>query len=317
MIALLRGCLTMALLMLNLFFWGMLVLILGLPKLLMPKGELRRGWILLLARVASGWPAVNDAIFNLLLPTRWEVSGVSELDRNGKYLIVCNHRSWVDILVLFRIFHNHVEFIRFFLKQQLIWIPIAGFACWALEFPFMKRYSPEYLVAHPEKRGADLVTAKRAAKRYARIPVAMLIFLEGTRFTRDNQADQDSPYAHLLRPRVGALAHVLSTIGSQLNQMLDVTLVYPGVDIDLWRFVTGRVPRVVASVRTIEVPEEFHSDAVNEPGPARQRFKAWVEELWREKDATLECGGHAAALAAGTPAAAMPPQSPRATTLGE
>ena len=52
MLAPLRGCLTMALLMLNLFFWGTLVLILGLPKLLMPKGELRRRWILLLELTA-------------------------------------------------------------------------------------------------------------------------------------------------------------------------------------------------------------------------------------------------------------------------
>lgn len=286
----LRGTATLALLAANLAVWGTAVVIAGIPKLMMPKGELRRRWILMLARIADRWAAANNTILDWMLPdTVWDIEGIEGLHRDGKYLIISNHRSWVDIFALFRAFHERVEFIRFFLKRQLIWFPIAGWGCWALEFPFMKRYSPEFLLRHPEKRGDDLVTTRRAAKRYARIPVAMLIFVEGTRFTHSRHAEQDSPYANLLRPRFGGLAHVLATIGPQLSETLDVTIAYPGhgVDIDVWSFVTGRVSRIVARVRPVEIPREFLSDSIIEQGPARDRFKEWVEHLWREKDALL------------------------------
>jgi hypothetical protein len=41
-------------------------------------------------------------------------------------------------------------------------------------------------------------------------------------------------------------------------------------------------------VRRVDVPEEFYDEAVTRPGPVRDRLKAWVEQLWREKDALLD-----------------------------
>jgi 1-acyl-sn-glycerol-3-phosphate acyltransferase len=282
-----RGFVTSLLLMLNLVLWGSLVILGGLVKALL-RGEARRRMIVFTAGFAERWVAGNNRIFDLMLPTEWDIDGVGETNVRGHYFIVSNHVSWVDIFVLFRVFHEKTAFIRFFLKHELIWFPIAGQACAALEFPFMRRYTPEYLERHPEKRGRDLDTTRRACERYRDIPVAILNFAEGTRFTRTKQEEQGSPYRHLLRPRVGGISFVLASLGQHIDGFFDVTLAYPGYEITMWDFITGQVPRVIARARRIAVPPEFFDAAITEPGPERDAFKAWLEGVWREKDAVLD-----------------------------
>jgi len=282
----LRGAVVLLLLLLNTLFWGGLVLILGFPKLFMPRGELRRRWILALAWLGERWAGINGRIQDLLLPVEWDVEGLDVDDPGGHYLIVSNHVSWVDIFAIFRVFHRRAAFVRFFMKSQLMWFPIAGQACAALEFPFMRRYSPDELARHPEKRGRDLVMARRMCRRYRRVPVAVAIFLEGTRFTREKQEDQESPYRHLLRPRSGAIGFALAALGDQLDAVLDVTLAYPEGETTMWDFVTGRLRRVAVRVRRLDVPPEF----LTEGGGDRETLKEWIDGVWREKDVLLDRG---------------------------
>ncbi len=288
-----RGLTTIALLLLNLLFWGIPVVIAGIVKFVVhmtaPRSRLRGRVILFLASLAERWAGMNNRIFDLMLPTRWDIAGVAEqMEASGRYLIISNHVSWVDIFVVFRAFHRRAPFIRFFLKRQILWSPIVGQACWALEFPFMRRYSAEYLEKHPDRRGRDLQTTRRACQRYRHIPVAILAFVEGSRFTRDQHADQDSPYGHLLRPRIGAISFVLASLGDQLDAMFDVTLAYPGGETTLWQFVSGQVKAISVRARRLDVPSEFFTPAMTEPGPARDRFKVWIDSIWRDKDAQLE-----------------------------
>lgn len=284
----LRGLTTIILLLCNMFLWGTLILLGGLVKLVMPTKPSRTRMVLALAWLAEHWVAGNDAIFDLMLPTKWDISGIDDVRRDGHYLLMSNHISWVDIFALFRAFHRQTAFIRFFLKHQLIWSPIVGQACAALEFPFMHRYSPEYLAKHPEKRGKDLETARRLCRRYRFIPVTILNFVEGTRFSREKHADQDSPYRHLLRPRVGGVAFALASLGEYLDAMFDVTLAYPRHDATMWEFVSGKIETVTIRARRLDVPAEFMTSAVTEPGDVRERFKVWIDQRWREKDAQLD-----------------------------
>jgi 1-acyl-sn-glycerol-3-phosphate acyltransferase len=283
----LRGLATILLLTCNLFLWGTLVLLGGLVKLLMPTKASRTRMVLALSWLAEHWVAGNDAIFDLMLPTKWDISGIDDVRLDGHYLIISNHISWVDIFAVSRAFHRKTAFIRFFLKHQLIWSPIVGQACAALEFPFMRRYTPEYLEKHPEKRGKDLETARRLCRRYRFIPVTILNFVEGTRFSREKHADQDSPYRHLLRPRVGGVAFALASLGEFLDAMFDVTLAYPQHDATMWEFVSGKVETITIRARRLDVPAEFMTSAVTEPGDVRERFKVWIDQRWREKDAQL------------------------------
>ena len=268
---------------LNLAFWGTFVLGGGLVKLL-TFGELRRKVIRTLPKLAERWVACNDVIFDLFLSTRWEIEGVEDLRRDEHYLVISNHISWIDIFAVLRAFHLRAPFIRFFLKHALAWAPFAGQAAWALGFPFMRRYTPEYLAQHPEKRGRDLETTRLACRRFRHLPVSILNYVEGTRFSREKHEDQESPYRFLLRPRVGGIGFVLASLAEQIDALYDITIIYPTRDASMWDFVRNRVPWIRVIARRIDVPEEFRSDAITEPGLAREHFKQWIEQIWREKD---------------------------------
>src|SRR5205823_4868486 len=124
--------------------------------------------------------------------------------------------------------------------------------------------------------------------RYRGIPVAILNFLEGTRFSLEKQADQASPYRWLLRPRIGGISFVFASLGEQLDAFFDVTLAYPGHEVRFLQFISGKVERVTVVARRIAVPPDFCTGAVTEAGPVRERFKEWIEQIWREKDALLD-----------------------------
>jgi 1-acyl-sn-glycerol-3-phosphate acyltransferase len=289
-----RGTATIFLLSLNVAFWGTCIVLLGVVKFAVqvtaPRSRTRTRVILMLAWLGTRWAAGNDRIFDLMLPTRWEISGIGdEVHPDGRYLIISNHVSWIDIFALFRAFRGRAAFIRFFLKRQLFWAPLVGQACWALEFPFMRRYTPEYLERHPEKRGTDLATTRRACQRYRNFPVAVLSFLEGTRFTRAKHDEQQSPFRHLLRPRIGGISFVLAALGDQLDAMYDVTLAYPpDGEVSMWQFVSGHVPKVIIQVRRVEPPPQLFDAAVTQPGPEREALNVWIDGLWCEKDELLE-----------------------------
>lgn len=282
-----RGLTTIALLVFS-TAWSGLLIVLCAPLKFVTRGRLRTRVMLFLARFGEGWAARNSRIFDRALTTEWDVAGLEDLRPDGRYLVICNHISWVDIFVIFRVFHGRTAFVRFFMKHALIYWPIVGLACDALDFPFMKRYTPEYLERHPERRGEDLEATRRACRRYRFIPVTILNFIEGTRFSREKHENQSSPYRHLLRPRIGGIGFALASLGDQLDGMYDVTIAYPQHDVTLWRFATNRVPRIIVRCRPLDPPREFHDEAVVRSGPERERFKQWIDQIWREKDELLE-----------------------------
>ena len=273
-------------LFINLIFWGALILSCGLVKLV-TFGRVRRRVILITAALAESWDGVNQRIFDTFLDTRWEIEGVDGLRRDAHYLVISNHASWVDIFAVLRALHHRAPFIRFFIKSTLRWAPIIGQAAWALDFPFMRRYSPEYLKEHPEKRGTDLETTRTALRRYRGIPVSIVNYVEGTRLTRAKHEEQQSPYRYLLKPRVGGIGFVLASFAEQLEALLDITIVYPKRNMTMLDLVMNRVPWIRVVVRQIEVPPELCSDAITQRGEARDRFREWVEQIWREKDETI------------------------------
>ena len=171
------------------------------------------------------------------------------------------------------------------LKTIMIWVPIIGLCWWALDFPFMKRYSKAYLARHPEKKGQDLATTRKACAKFSRIPVAVFNFLEGTRFTRAKHDEQQSPFRHLLKPKAGGVAFVLAALGEQLDALLDVTVVYPSDKVPgFWDLLCGRVPKVIVDIQTRPIdPALWQGDYENDP-VFRQYVQEWVSRMWEEKD---------------------------------
>ena len=282
-----RAVAVIALMLVNLVHHGALVFLGGMVKVL-TIGRPRHRIIAWLGLVGDRWNARNNRIFDRFLDTRWQIDDPAGARRDGHYLAISNHISWLDVFAVLRAFEGRAPFLRFFLKRSLAWMPIVGVAAWILGFPFMRRYSPEYLAAHPEKRGRDLETTRKACRRYRHIPVTILNFVEGTRFTPQKHAEQAPPYRHLLRPRVGGIAFVLASLAEQLDAMYDVTIVYPTRDVSIWKFVSNRLPSIRVHVREVAIPRDIlASGDVTEPGPAREALKEWIDGIWREKDALI------------------------------
>ena len=252
----------------------------ALLKLALPIGALRRGTDRTLNGLAEGWIAVNGWWMALVQRHHWDVAGLEGLRRQGWYLVSSNHQSWVDILVLQRVFHRRVPFLKFFLKRQLLYVPVIGLAWWALDFPFMKRGTGS--------RKADLATAREACEKFRQIPTSVMNFLEGTRFSPAKHAAQGSPYRHLLKPKVGGLATALSAMGERFDALLDVTIVYPQGVPSFWDLLSGKVRQVVVRVHELEIPPDLLGGDYEGDPAFRARIQAWVKAMWAEKDARIE-----------------------------
>jgi 1-acyl-sn-glycerol-3-phosphate acyltransferase len=258
----------------------------AIVKLLLPFKAVQTGSRRMLTTIAGGWVAVNRGIQTLLSGVRWEVTGLDTLDRQGWYMVVANHQSWVDILVLQSVFHRKIPFLKFFLKKELFWFPLMGQAWWALDFPFMKRYSRSFLKKNPHLIGKDLEITKQACERFKNIPVSIMNFVEGTRFTREKHARQRSPYTHLLRTKAGGIAFVLAAMGDKLDHLVDVTIAYPQGVANFWDFACGRVKQVKVHVNTVPVSHDLVGNYLTDPH-FKRRFQNWLNALWDEKDRRL------------------------------
>lgn len=278
------GVFTLILLVLNTLFWAAPLYLFVLLRLLTPPGRVRRTLSGLAATMAQTWAACNTWFVKVLMKVEWDLRLHAEFNRNGQYLVCANHQSWNDIFVLMHTFGRRAPFFKFFLKQQLIWVPVLGLAWWGLDYPFMKRYTKEQIAKDPTLAGKDLETTRIACERYRDQPVLILNFLEGTRFTREKHDRQQSPYKHLLKPKAGGFAFTVTAMGEQLNSLLDVTIVYPEGSGGIWDFLCGRMRKVMVDVRRLEIPHEFYVGSYEGDPEFRQRFQAWIGELWAEKD---------------------------------
>jgi 1-acyl-sn-glycerol-3-phosphate acyltransferase len=275
--------LAMFLLALNTVLHVLALFSLTFLKLLSPMRTIRLACSRALVAVAESWIGVNNILFGVFTRIRWQVEGLDRLRRDGNYLVLCNHQSWVDIPVLQKVFNRRIPFLRFFLKSQLIWVPLLGPAWWALDFPFMKRYSKEALIRHPELQGKDREATRRACEKFRHMPVSVMNFVEGTRFTPAKHDAQSSPYRHLLRPKAGGLAFVLDAMGEALHAVLDVTIVYPQGRPTMMDLIAGRVRDIRVHVRELPIDAALMG-SYDEDTAFRGRVKLWVNTLWHEKD---------------------------------
>ncbi|QKE64824.1 acyltransferase [Aquipseudomonas campi] len=264
------------------------LLLIALLKLAAPNRRLRALFSRGVMWVAETWAEIDKLIFAWLTPTVWDIRGGAGLRSDRSYLVVSNHQSWVDIPALVQAFNRKTPYFKFFLKQELIWVPFLGLAFWALDYPFMKRYSKAYLARHPHMQGKDLEITKAACERFKDLPVTVVNYLEGTRCTPAKQAQQGSPYQHLLKPKAGGVAFTLAALGPQLDALLDVTVVYPGNRAPgFWALLSGQLEKVIVDIRTLELDPTLWSGDYEGDAQFRQFVQGWVSALWADKDARI------------------------------
>ena len=279
--------LALLLVVLNVLVHATALFVLAALKALLPFAPFRGALSRALIAIAEQWIAVNGALFGLFTPTQWQVEGLDGLHREGWFLVLSNHQSWVDIPVLQKTFNRRIPFLRFFLKKQLIWVPVLGLAWWALDFPFMQRHSKATLERHPELRNQDKEATRKACERFRESPVSVMNFVEGTRFRTHKHEQQGSPFVHLLRPRAGGVAFVLEAMGEMLQSIIDVTIVYPDGRPTMIDLLAGRVRRIRVHVRQLPIPAEFLGGDYESDAEFRTRFQRWMSALWTEKDALI------------------------------
>lgn len=234
--------------------------------------------------VATIWCASNNLFVNNVLNIDWAISGLETLSPQQWYLVIANHQSWLDIVILQRLFNRKIPVLKFFIKDQLKWIPFLGFAWWAMGCPFMKRYSKAYLAKKPHKKGKDLSATLKAIDAFKRTPASVMSFIEGTRFTKEKKSLQNSPHQYLLKPKAGGISFVLSSMGEQLASVLDVTIVYPQEQHSLWDFLCKRIDSVKINIRQLDIPTEFTSLKLIDDEQTQLNFKEWLNQKWTEKD---------------------------------
>ena len=277
------GSLSFLLYIVNTLFWLVPILVFSLCKALVPWALWQKFFSYLLDQMASNWVLLNTFNQKLFTKTKMNVTGLEKLKMKDWYLVISNHQSWVDILVLQRILHGQIPFLKFFLKKELIYVPFLGLAWWALDFHFMKRYSQPFLKKNPHLKGKDIETTKKACEKFKHKPVSVMNFIEGTRFTNQKHQKQNSPFNRLLKPKAGGIGFVLQAMKGNLSKVVNVTIYYPEGIPTFFDFLSGKVKQVNIAIETQDIDDSLKGDYVNDRAYKIQ-FQKWVNQLWLDKD---------------------------------
>ncbi len=285
-----RVTLAYLLFVLNVIFWAFIIFYpVMLGKIIFAKSRFRKYFETLLIKIGERWVFGNNTITDLVTDIEWDIEWDDSVENSNaeSYLIASNHQSWVDIVILQRLFTGKFPFLRFFIKKKLLWLPILGFAFWGLDFPRMQRFSSEYLEQHPEMRGKDLEATRQACEHFKKNPVSIINFFEGTRFTTAKKMLQQSPFTHLLKPKAGGAAFTLNAMDGSVKKLIDVAISYPVGQNTIGDLFANRIKKIVVRVRMLDIPEKFlNGDYQNDP-EFKVAIQEWTNDLWLEKDKTL------------------------------
>jgi 1-acyl-sn-glycerol-3-phosphate acyltransferase len=260
------------------------IFLMGILKLF-PQNQWRIICSKTIDQLVAIWTGATCEYVKRFCPLRWEISGPTEFNTRQWYLVIANHQSWLDVVILQQFFHQKIPVLKFFIKDALKWIPLFNFAWWIMGCPFMKRYSKEYLEKNPQKKGRDVQATQKALALFKSYPSSFISFVEGTRFSREKHQKQQSPYQHLLKPKAGGISHVIHAMGEQLHMLIDATIVYPRQQFTLWDLLCRRLHSVRINIRVLSIPDQFiQSSGFDEPGENQHLFRTWLNEQWAEKD---------------------------------
>lgn len=262
-----------------LIFYGIFLLI---PK---PWRRPAQAW---LQKVPVWWMDINYWILKISIRDKWQIEGHEQLDPNQSYLLVCNHQSWFDILVLGIFFRHQTPNLKFFMKKELLWsLPVAGLACYVLGYPFMARHSHEEIKKNPHLKNQDIETTREACQKFKEFPTTVMIFVEGTRFSTKKRDAQHSPYRYLLKPKATGMALVLQELHHELSGILNVTLHYSPQDLSLWEFLQGKINKIYLRYELLPITANLVGDPYQDR-VFRKEFQNWLNQIWKSKDSELE-----------------------------
>jgi 1-acyl-sn-glycerol-3-phosphate acyltransferase len=270
----------------NTIFWTIPILMFSIVKLI-PIGIFQKVCSYILDNCATAWISTNTIIEDIFHPMRIHVTGDQSFSEKEWYMVIANHQSWVDILILQRVFNRNIPFLKFFLKQELIFVPVLGLAWWALDFPFMRRYSTAQLRKNPKLKGKDIEITRKACEKFKTKPVSIMNFVEGTRFSVAKHDKQNSAFQHLLKPKAGGMAFALSAMGEHINKLVNVTIYYPDTVPTYWQYICGELSDVRVDIKITDIPKNMRGDYLKDR-EFKIEFQEQLNRLWIEKDQQLQ-----------------------------
>jgi len=282
----LKGVLASVFYAINTIFWCIPIMAIAVLKLIIPFSPWRKLCSTVIMWFADLWVLCNSISMWNLNKIEFKITGDTELNPNDWYLVIANHQSWVDIITMQHILRGKIPFLKFFLKQELIYVPFIGLAWWALDFPFMKRFSKSQLRKKPHLKGKDIEATRKACEKFKTQPISIVNFVEGTRFTDEKSQRQGQPFKHLLKPRSGGTGYVMTLLGEQIHYILNLTIIYPDHRGYYWSFVTGKIPEVNIHIEAIPVTDTQRGNYI-EDKKFRATFQTWLNDLWQKKDQQL------------------------------
>jgi len=237
--------------------------------------------------MGSATVASITAALKILHKIEWDFQIPEDVNTDTWYIAMSNHQSWADIFILLAAGHQKIPLLKFFMKKELQWIPIIYLVHKTVDMPFLNRHSRAQIQANPELKKVDFENAKIAAKRFSRNPSTAFSFAEGTRFTGQKHAEQESPYTNLLKPKVGALAIALSGM-PQVNTLVDFTVVYASKKRSTWDFLCGDLSKAKVVAKTYSLPENLKNRSFEEEDDYRRDFQTFVDAIWLEKEQAIK-----------------------------
>ena len=233
-------------------------------------------WLVPLPIVSRGCFFIVDAIYRIAVKVDsfWmlKVMGVEliikgELNTNATPVVICNHQSWFDIPLVQEVITGRGPIIKFLVKRELVWVPIIGWICLALNFPCLRR---------KKNNGSslnDFSLIEKATKSHGSESGALLVFPEGTRFNESKKAKQQAPYQRLLKPKAGGLKMIKQHVDSE-TKLVDITIDYHKKDVRIWDCLRGDPKKI-----TITIEHYSLADIAD--------IETWLNNRWLEKDRIL------------------------------
>lgn len=272
----------------NLAFWGSLIICFGLIKLLTPRIIDHRFINPLMNCFLLWFGQLSVGLIRCFNKVKLDYRIEGQLSQTDWYLIISNHLSYLDIILLIEFAHGRIPPPKFFLKKELIWLPFVGLAAWALDMPFMRRYSQAFIAKNPHLRGTDIETTRQSCEKFKTQPTTVINFVEGTRFTPTKQQHQTNNFSNLLTPKAGGIAFTLAAMGELFTSILDISLAYPeNRHHPMCAMLGGQMKHIIIDVKVLPVDEHVVGDYFNNPG-FKLGFQNWLNDLWLEKDKRLQ-----------------------------
>jgi len=270
--------------MTNLGFWGMCILIFGLVRFAIPLRIAQNGLLKLMHTFYFTFSLISISFIRFFNHIDIDIRIDGQLSKQKWYLIMANHVSYLDIILLIYVSAKHTSPPKFFLKKELIWLPFVGLAAWALDMPFMRRYSQEFVSKNPHLKGKDIETTRKSCEKYIDQPTSVINFVEGTRYTRSKASARKSPFSHLMRPKAGGIAFTLASMGEQFSNLLDVTLCYPENSAHpMTDMLNGSMRKIIIDVKILPMNAALVGDYFNDEG-FKNNFQQWLNDLWVNKN---------------------------------